>query len=168
MAKEGSVAPKERVNIIYKSSTGNAQEEVELPEKILMVGEYTGRADDRPMEERRPINIDKSNFNEVMAKQDLALTFAVADKLSETAGGTLAVKLELESLADFGPEGIVRQVPELQKLLELRAALNALKGPLGNVPAFRKKIQALLADGEGRQKLMKELGMAEGGPKETP
>ena len=159
MAKEGSVAPKERVNIVYKSATGNAQEEVELPEKILMVGDYTGRQDDRSMEERTPINIDKGNFNEVMAKQDLAVTLSVPNKLSEEPNASLGLTLKFESLADFGPEGIVKQVPELQQLLELRNALNALKGPLGNVPAFRKKIQALLGDAEGRAKLMLELGV---------
>ena len=51
-------------------------------------------------------------------------------------------------------------MPELKKLLELRAALNALKGPLGNVPAFRKKIQSLLGDdATAAQKLMNELGL---------
>jgi type VI secretion system protein ImpB len=159
MSKEGSVAPKERVNIVYKSATGNAVAEVELPEKILMVGDYTGKQDTRPMEERAPINVDKMNFNEVMAKQNLDATVSVADKLSNEKDASLSVNLKFKGLADFAPEGIVNQVPELQKLLELRAALNALKGPLGNVPAFRKKIQALLGDAEGRQKLMAELGL---------
>jgi len=71
MAKESSVAPKERVNIVYKSQVGDAQEEVELPLKILMVGDYTGRPDDQPIENRAPINVDKANFKEVMAKQEL-------------------------------------------------------------------------------------------------
>jgi len=48
MAKEGSVAPKERVNIVYKPATGGAQEEVELPLKLMMLGDYTLRADDTP------------------------------------------------------------------------------------------------------------------------
>jgi type VI secretion system protein ImpB len=56
---------------------------------------------------------------------------------------------------------VVNQVPELRQLLELRTALNALKGPLGNVPAFRKKIQTLLGDGEARARLMRELGMSD-------
>ena len=50
-------------------------------------------------------------------------------------------------------------MPELRKLLELRSALSALKGPLGNIPAFRKKIQGLLGDAEARTKLMGELGL---------
>ena len=162
MAKEGSVAPKERVNIVYKPATGNAQEEVELPLKILMMGDYTGRPDSTPVEERKAINVDKDNFNDVMAKQNLEINVNVADKLSETAGSEMAVKLRFNSLADFGPEGVVNQVPELRKLLELRSALSALKGPLGNIPAFRKKIQGLLGDNEGRQKLMSELGLGDG------
>lgn len=163
MGKEASVAPKERVNITYKPATGNAQEEVELPLKILMMGDYTGRPDDRTLEDRKPINIDKDNFNEVLAKHDLKLNLSVADKLSGEAEGELAVKLDLKKISDFGPEAVVNQVPELRRLIELRSALNALKGPLGNIPAFRKKIQGLLGDHEGRAKLMKELGLGDGG-----
>ncbi len=159
--KDQSVAPKERVNITYKSATGDAQEETELPLKILMVGDYTGRPDDTPVEDRKPINVDKENFSDVMAKQDLAATVQVPDRLSAEKDATMSVELKFRSLADFGPEGIVEQVPELKKLLELRAALTALKGPLGNIPAFRKKIQALLQNTEGRQKLMAELGLKE-------
>ena len=62
MASAGSVAPKERINITYKPATGDAQAEVELPLKLLVVGDYTQRADDRPVEERAPINFDKDNF----------------------------------------------------------------------------------------------------------
>ncbi|HEY7724609.1 MAG TPA: type VI secretion system contractile sheath small subunit [Anaeromyxobacteraceae bacterium] len=159
--KDQSVAPKERVNIVYKSSTGDAQEEVELPLKILMVGDYTGKPDDTPMEERKPINIDKDNFNEVMAAQKLSATVAVPDKLSGEKDASLSMELKFKSLSDFGPEGIVSQVPELKKLLELRQALTALKGPLGNIPAFRKKIQAMLGDDASRKKLMEELGLKE-------
>ncbi|WP_245772362.1 type VI secretion system contractile sheath small subunit [Myxococcus fulvus] len=153
------MAPKERVNIVYKSETGNAQSEVELPLKVLVVGDYTGRQDERPVEERAPINIDKGNFNEVMAKQGLSLDVSVPNKLSNEPDASMSVSLKFQTLADFTPEGIVNQVPELHQLLQLRAALNALKGPLGNVPAFRKKIQTLLGDTEGRQRLMAELGL---------
>ena len=161
MAKEGSVAPKERVNIVYKSATGDAQEEVELPLKILMVGDYMGRQDNRPVEERKPINIDKSNFNKVMAEQNLSVDITVADKLSGEKDAQLGMKLNFKSLADFEPDALVNSVPELKKLVELRAALTALKHPLGSVPAFRKKLQALLGDDAARQKLTNELGLSE-------
>jgi type VI secretion system protein ImpB len=159
MSKESSVAPTERVNIVYKPATGNMTEQVELPMKMLMMGDFTGRQDDRPLEERAPINVDKSNFNEVMAQQDLKVNVSVTDKLSNEQGATLSMDLQFKTLADFAPESIVNQVPELRKLLELRSALTALKGPLGNVPAFRKKLQAMLADDEGRKRLIDELGL---------
>jgi type VI secretion system protein ImpB len=161
MAKEGSVAPKERVNIVYKPATDGA-EEVELPLKILAMGDYTGRKDDRALEDRKPINIDKDNFNEVMEKHELGVDLNVSDKLSGSEG-ELAVSLKFKNLKDFTPEGVAQQVPELKKLLELRAALTALKGPLGNRPAFRKQMQDLLDNETSRKQLMEELGMAEGG-----
>lgn len=159
MSKETSVAPKERVNIVYQPATGNAQEQVELPLKILMMGDFTGKPDDRPLEERAPINVDKDNFTDVMAQQNLQVTMSVPDKLSQEEGSSLPVTLQFRSLADFTPENVVHQVPELEKLLRLRSALQALKGPLGNIPAFRRRLQDLLNDADSRQTLMRELGM---------
>ncbi len=162
MPKEGSVAPKERVNIVYKPATDGA-EEVELPLKILAIGDYTGREDDRTLEDRKPINIDKDNFNEVMEKHELGVDLSVPDRLSGDEEAELAVSLKFKNLKDFTPEGVANQVPELKKLLELRNALTALKGPLGNRPAFRKQLENALGDEASRKKLMGELGMGEGG-----
>ncbi|EPX55484.1 hypothetical protein D187_009095 [Cystobacter fuscus DSM 2262] len=159
MSKESSVAPTERVNIVYKPATGNAQEQVELPLKILTMGDFTHRPDPRPLEERAPINVDKDNFNEVMAQQELKVTLSVPDRLSNDKDAELPMTLEFKTLADFSPESVVNQVPELKTLLELRSALHALKGPLGNLPAFRRKLQSLLGDPDSRQKLMRELGI---------
>jgi type VI secretion system protein ImpB len=162
MANEGSVAPRERVNITYKPATGNAQQSVELPFKILMIGDFRGIPDESPVEERTPISVDKDNFGQVMAEQKLAIQTKVPNRLSDEPGAELNVRLSFRGLSDFGPEGVVAQLPELQQLLALRSALVALKGPLGNVPAFRKKIQALLGDQAAREKLMQELGLGEG------
>jgi len=163
MAKEGSVAPKERVNIVYKPSTGDAQQEVELPLKLMMLGDYTLRDDDTPVEDRKPINIDKDNFNDVMGKHNLSLDLNVPNQLSGQDGDELSVSLKFDTMKDFNPESVARQVPELSKVLELREALVALKGPLGNVPAFRRMIQSALSDDDARDKLLKELKVSEGG-----
>lgn len=163
MAKEGSVAPKERVNIVYKPETGGAQQEVELPLKLMMLGDYTLRDEDTPVEDRKPINIDKDNFNDVMGKHNLSLDLNVPNQLSGQDGDELSVSLSFEKVKDFDPESVARQVPELAKVLELREALVALKGPLGNVPTFRRMIQAALSDDDARDKLLKELNIGEGG-----
>lgn len=159
MAKEGSVAPQERVNITYKPATGSAQAEVELPLKMLFIGDYTGRADDRAVEDRKPINIDKDNFNQVLAEHNLSLSLTVPNKLAEQPGAEMNVSLKFRQINDFSPDAVAAQVPELKQLLELRQALTALKGPLGNVPAFRKKIQAIIGDPAAREKLMREMGI---------
>ncbi|MFT6895912.1 MAG: type VI secretion system protein ImpB [Paraglaciecola sp.] len=162
MAKEGSVAPKERINIKYSPSTGDAQEEVELPLKLMMMGDYTLRKNDTPIDERAPININKDNFNKVMEGQKLAMDVLVPNKLSEEPDAEMSMNLKFNSLKDFEPENIVRQVPELSQLLDMREALTALKGPLGNVPAFRKMLQEALTDEEARNKLLAELKLSEG------
>lgn len=162
MAKEGSVAPRERINIVYKPATGGAQEQIELPLKQLILGDFMFRTDSRPLEDRKPINVDKDNFNEVMRKQELSLNFTVPNRLSNQEGDELPVNLRVETLKDFGPESVAEQVPELKKLLDLREALTALKGPLGNVPGFRKKLQELLQDDAARERLIQELGMEQG------
>ncbi len=155
---EGSVAPKERVNIVYKSHVGDRTEEVELPLKLMMLGDYTGKPSDETVEDREPINIDKDNFNEVMAGMGLSLDVNVNDTLDEE-NEEMPVHLEFNSMRDMSPDNVARQVPALESMLEMRRALLALKGPLGNVPAFRKAIQKILADDETRAVIMQELGI---------
>jgi len=159
MAKEGSVAPRERVNIVYRPATGDAKEEVELPLKILVMGDFTGRPDDRRLEDRETTNIDKDNFNEVLKAQGIGLNVTVPNKISGKPDDEMSVSLKFDSLQDFGPEAVAKKVPELNRLLELREALGALKGPLSNLPDFRKKIQELVKDEAARERLLKELGL---------
>ena len=159
MAKEGSVAPKERVNIVYKPATGDAKEEVELPLKTLVVGDFTLRDDDTPVENRKTINVDKDNLNDVLKAQDLRLKTTVKSTMAEDPDAQLTLDLDFKNIKDFDPDAIVQKIPELKKLINLRDALKALKGPLGNVPAFRKKIQELVKDEGTRARLLKELGI---------
>ena len=159
MTKEGSIAPKERVNIVYRPATGDAKEEVELPLKMMILGDFTQRPDDRMVEDRDPVSVDKDNFNDVLKAQGLEMTLNVPNRLSDEEDAQMAVNLKFDSLKDFEPDAIVRKVPELAKLMDLREALKALKGPLANVPDFRKKVQELVKDEGARAKLLKELGI---------
>ena len=63
MAREGTVAPRERVNIVYRPALGDAQEQIELPLKLLIMGDFTGKEDDRMLEDRETVEIDKDNFS---------------------------------------------------------------------------------------------------------
>lgn len=165
MAKEGSVAPKERINVTFKPAIGGGQEEIELPLKLLTIGDYLHRKDERRIEDRKPISIDKMTFDEVLAKQELSLLLSVPNRLRDEGDSEeLAVQLRLNSMKDFNPASLVAQVPELQKLMELRDALVALKGPLGNAPAFRKAIEGVLADDASRGRVLDELGLTASTP----
>ena len=160
MAKESSVAPKERINITFKPATGGAQEEIELPLKLLVVGDYIQRFDGRKLEDRKPIAIDKMTFDEVLSKQGLELALNVPNRLhGEDSTDELAIALRVSAMKDFNPTSLVEQIPELKKLMELRDALVALKGPLGNAPSFRKAIEGVLADDVSRARILSELDL---------
>ncbi len=164
MAKEGSVAPKERVNIVYKSDIGDAQEEVELPFRFLVVGDFTGKEDpETPVEQRTLVSVDKTNFDDVLAGQQVSVDMNVPNELTEgQENEELAVSLRFENMKDFTPDAITQQVPELSGLVALRDALTMLKGPLGNIPTFRKQLERLLTDPESRERILKELSLSMG------
>lgn len=160
MSKDASIAPKERVNIVYRPAGGDGRQEVELPMKLLVMGDFSGAPDHRPVEKREPVSVDKDNFNEVMKGQHISLQFSVPDRLTGNPDGELRVDLKFESRSDFGPEAVIEQVPELQRILQLREALRSLKGPLANVPDFRRKIQEMIGNDSTRIKLLTEIGAA--------
>jgi len=157
MAAKGSVAPKERINIVYRSKI-SGQEEIELPFKMLVMCNLTGKRNETEVEKRKPVNVDKDNFTDVMESTKLTLDISVPNRLQD-GHDELSASLRFKHLNDFTPEGIAHQVPELRKLLELRDALSALKSPLGNRPEFRKRIQAILADEGARERMSAELKM---------
>ena len=130
MYKEGSVAPRERINIKYIPATGDTKAEVELPFKMLVVGDFFGKTDGTNLDDRKPINIDKNNFASVLRECDLSILTSVPNRLTEEKGSDLSLSLKFNSLSDFSPDSLVNQVPELRQLMALREALVALKGRL--------------------------------------
>lgn len=158
MAREASTAPKERINVTFKPATGGAQEEIELPLKVTVLGDFRHRHDDRHLLDRKPVMVNRNNFADVMAKQELFMEFAVPRKLNDGESDVdMPVKLNIGNMRDFEPESIVHQVPELQQLDMLRQALVSLKGPLGNLPAFRKTLEDILKNPKQREAILREV-----------
>ncbi|RXJ98333.1 type VI secretion system contractile sheath small subunit [Arcobacter sp. CECT 8986] len=155
-----SESPKERINVTYKPATGDMTEEIEIPYKVTLLGEYNPNEEKKPIEERKAIKIDKNNFNDVLKAQNLSVSFNVDNKLVEEEDSSLNVDLKINSIKDFSPEKIVENIPEMKILMQLRQSLMALKGPLGNVPAFRKAIEDAISNKAERDKLMNELNLS--------
>jgi len=156
MAKQSSPA-RDRVNLVYRDH--ETKEERELPLRILVVGDFTGAEDDRPLDERRPAKVDNRNLGAVMAEHGLHLRFNAPNKLSGEADDTLAVELKFASYADFGPEWVAHQVPELRTLVDTRRALTELKAYFDINPSLITRLQQALATPENRGHLRRELGI---------
>lgn len=157
---DGSIAPRERVNIKFTPKTGSQSVEVELPLNLLVTGDLTGGVDDTPLEERQSVAINRNNFNAVLEQAGIGRDFAVPSTLGESPDAHMSINLKVKSLADLAPDNIAAQVPEMRKMLELREALVALRGPMGNIPAFRAQLKALLNNEESREQLIAELGIS--------
>lgn len=156
---DGSIAPKERINIRYTPKTDGQKAEVELPLNLLVIGDLKGMTDGASLDERQSVAINRNNFNAVLEQSEIERNFIVPSVISETPEARISVSLKVKSLADLSPDNIASQVPEMNKLLELREALVALKGPMGNMPAFRAQIKALLDNEDTREQLISELGL---------
>ena len=154
--KAQSKAPKERINITYRPAT-NAKEQKELPFRMAMLGDFTLKNDDTPLEDRKMIRVDKDNFSDVMRAQNLNVNVNVKNKLTGKPDEEIGMELKFSTLKDFEPEQIARQVPELRALLETREALAALKAPLANKRDFQKLIAEKVKDEETRKKLLDVL-----------
>jgi len=161
MAKKstGSVAPKERINISYKPATGNSREAVELPFKLLVLGDFLNRQDDRILEDREPVNIHKGNFDDVLKDANLSLNFTVKNHLNQKDDSEINVNVDVKALRDLEPDSLMKLIPEMNRVYELRESLLALKGPLGNSPQMRRAIMGMIKDKDQRGKLLKEIGL---------
>lgn len=155
-----SESPKERINVTYKPAVGDALEDVEIPFKMTVLGNFNPNEEKKPLENKKAIKIDKNNFNEVLKAQNISLDFNIKNKLSKEENDSMNISLKINHINDLSPEKIVENIPELKKLMDLRQALVSLKGPLGNVPAFRKSIENVISDEEQRKKLLNELNLA--------
>ena len=102
---------KERINIKYVPATGGQQGEVELPLTMMVVGNMKGRTEETPIEERQTVSIDKNNFSSVMKESALELNFSAPNRLAENNQDDLPISLRIQSLEDFTPDNIAKQVP---------------------------------------------------------
>jgi type VI secretion system protein ImpB len=154
-----------RVNITYEVETGGAIEMKELPFVMGVLGDFTGQpVDPLPkLKDRKFVEVNPDNFDDVLASMKPHLAFTVENKLSEDANaGKLGVDLTFKSLDDFSPENVARQVKPLRELLDLRTKLADLRGTLQGNDKLEEVLQSTLRDADKMKKLQEEVG-AKGG-----
>ena len=147
--------PPSRVDLTLDVDTGDASEEVELPLRLLVMSDLTGKKEDTPIDEREIVNITDSNFEEVMESYDLGLEYTVPDEL--TGDGQLKVDLDFENLDSFEPEAVAQQVPELSRLLAARNLLKDLRNRLISMGEFREQLESIMSDEAAKEELLQEL-----------
>ncbi|WP_311746162.1 type VI secretion system contractile sheath small subunit [Proteus penneri] len=148
--------PKARVNIKLDLHTGGAQKKVELPLKLLSIGDYSNGKDKRVLSEREKVNINKNNFNNVLTEFSPSVNLTVKNTLAND-GSEENINLSFKEMADFEPEQVVRQIPQLRAMLAMRNLLRDLKSNLLDNITFRRELENILKDPALSDELREEL-----------
>jgi type VI secretion system protein ImpB len=151
-----SEIPKSRVNIKLDLHTGTAKKKVELPLKLLVAGDFSNGAEQRPLSERQKVNINKNNMNSVLAEFSPSVSMAVENTLAGD-GSEDAITLAFRDMKDFEPEQVARQIPQLKAMLSMRSLLRDLKANLMDNTAFRRELEKILLDPSLSAELRGEL-----------
>jgi type VI secretion system protein ImpB len=150
-----------RVHISYDVETGGAIERKELPFVMGVLGDLTGHPAEplARLKDRKFVEVNPDNFDDVLASMKPRLAFTVENKLSEDPdAGKLAIDLNFTSLDDFAPDAVAKQVKPLRELLELRTQLADLRGTLQTNEKLDEILQATMGDTEKMKKLGEEIG----------
>ncbi len=147
--------PPARINLKLDVGKGNAKKKIELPLKMLVMGDFSFKQRDERIADREKISINKENFTQVMESMDLKLQYNVENKM--TGNGDLAVDMNIKNIDSFKPENVAKNVPELSKMLAARNLLKDLKSNLLDNREFRKRLEGIIKDPTAVKSLQEEL-----------
>ncbi|BAK75944.1 type VI secretion protein ImpB [Pseudogulbenkiania sp. NH8B] len=138
-----------RVQITYDVEIGDAIETKELPFVLGVLGDYSGHSKNPlpKMKERKFVQIDRDNFDEVLKGMAPRLAIKVDNKL-EDDNSQLAMELNFNELADFEPQSVVTQVEPLKRLLEARTRLADLRNKLAGNDKLEELLDEVVRDTE--------------------
>jgi type VI secretion system protein ImpB len=151
---------KPRVHITYEVETEGAVVEKELPFVVGVVGDFSGHPTEKlkPLKDRKFIQIDRDNFDDVMKRMTPGLNLRVENTLAAD-GSEMPVQLKFESLSDFEPAQVAQQVEPLRKLLETRDKLRDLLTKIDRSEDLEGVLEQVLKNTEDLKKLSSELGV---------
>jgi type VI secretion system protein ImpB len=149
-----------RVQITYDVEIGDAIEMKEIPFVMAVLADLSGKPEEPlpKLKDRKFIEIDRDNFNNVLEGMKPRVAFKVENKLSGD-DTKLAVELRFKSMDDFHPENVANQVAPLRKLVEARQKLSGLLGKLDGNDKLDELLQEVIANTDSLQKLSEETGV---------
>ena len=148
-----------RVQMTYDVEIGDAIENKELPFVVGVLGDFGSdpNAEKKKLKDRKFVNVDASNFDEVLGGVAPATSFRVQNHLSPE-GGEFAVQLQFREMADFRPESVVQQVAPLKGLLDARTKLADLRNKLAGNDKLEDILSEVLTNTEQLGRLRKAAG----------
>lgn len=152
---------KPRVQIKYEVEENGAMVKKELPFVVGVMGDFSGNnPEEKPpsLKDRKFVNIDRDNFDEVMAKMKPGLKMKVDNKLKND-GSQMSVDLQFRSMEDFEPGAVVNQVQPLREMLEARNKLRDLLSKADASEDLEAKLEEILQSTESIEKIAGELGI---------
>jgi len=160
---------KPRVHLVYEVETGGAAVKRELPFVVGVLGDFSGNPEQplKPLRDRKFVQIDRDNFNDVMASTAPELNMRVENTLSGD-GSEMAVSLKFKSIDDFAPAAVANQVDSLRKMLETRNKLSDLIAKADRSTDLEALLEDALRDPKAMEKLSRELGLDGGGAAAAP
>jgi len=151
-----------RVHITYDVELGGAIEQKELPFVIGVIGDFSGKPD-QPLprvKERKFIEIDRDNFDQVLAGMKPRLALRVDNKLADDES-KMRVELRFNSLEDFEPDNVVNQVEPLRRLVEARRRLSDLLSKMDGNDRLEELLHEVIQNTAAQKQLSQSLGLDE-------
>jgi type VI secretion system protein ImpB len=158
-----------RVQITYDVETGGAMQKVELPFVVGVLADLSGKPSEalKALKDRKVVNIDRDNFNDVLARATPRAAVKVKDRL--TGGdGKLAVELNFRHMDDFEPAKIAEQVPALREMMDMRRQLTQLLSKMEGNNKLEALLNDVLSNRDKAHGLAKLMGVGGAAPEEAP
>ena len=156
-----------RVQITYDVEIGDAIELKELPFVVGVMGDFVGKPEDPlpPLKERKFVEIDPDNFNQVLAGMKPRLSYSVENKLQDD-GSKLGVELKFTNIEDFEPDNLVQQIEPLRKLVEARQKLSDLRSKMDGNEKLENLLEDIISNSDKQKELSDALGIENSGKEE--
>jgi type VI secretion system protein ImpB len=149
-----------RVQITYDVETGGALELKELPFVVGILGDFVGKSEEPlpAIKNRKFVEIDPDNFNQVLAGMKPRLAYTLDNRLQDD-GSKMGVELKFKSIEDFEPDNVVQQIEPLRKLVEARKKLSDLRSKMDGNEKLESMLEDIISNTDKQKELSKALGV---------